>query len=277
MKNNLHQYSLSHPAEAKRLTQQSKNEAYLLSRELELLGFDWHEGEVVIDAGCGSGVLLLEMLTKHSVKVENLWGIDGNLNLVQETQKRFNSFSRSAPSIVHGDLKSSLVSQGLPGAHHLFCRYVLQHNVSLNDQYRIIQNLYQSLEKQGVLYIIDVSGFFSQMWFADNRMQSIFRELQSKFPVDFDVGLKIHAHLSQMGIKSNQINCQLWPFPFLNLEQKRQEAELWEQRITQTEPILKTLLSEFDQTYLRRNFCHEFLKESTTFAPTKYLFKITKK
>ena len=146
-------YILEHEQESERLNFQAQNHNYDPVQELSLDEVELLDGQRVLDAGCGSGILTKTLLQYNgNICVDAVDFSSSRINKLK------NEFADSTFEIRF--LKEDL--RELPFKNStfdkVFCRFVYQHNPL--DAQIITEELFRVLRPRGKIIIIDNDGVF---------------------------------------------------------------------------------------------------------------------
>lgn len=227
-------YLLESEQENNRLEHQSSLAAYNLQEELQK--FKTFPSASILDAGCGSGVLL-RFLEKQYPKA-SLHGCDLSENRLSNIR---NTFLR--PTQV--DLKTADLAL-LPYADHsfdvIFCRYVLEHIPSQAIP-QCMNELYRCLKPGGQLWLIDYDGLFINLYPRTHFLDGCLQKIVEHSPVDFQMGRKLPHLLAQHSFQKTYTECKSFLFSGTSLSQ---EIELMRSRMAAASGLIEKILAGKD-------------------------------
>ena len=237
----MNKYLLENDNEYERLNFQNKIDAYDIKKEMNQLVF--HANDKVLDAGCGNGNLIEELL---KIKKLNIHGIDMCEDRVIMSKERFKGFSNV--EIFRGSLENT----NLPKKSYdkICCRYIFEHVTNPLD---ILKELRSLLVDKGYLYIVNMDQVFFGFHTKNEKFNKDLKMLQNSLPQDYEIGRKLPQLLMQSGYKNVDWSAQTYFFKGENLTLERKNSEM---RLTQMRDYLSAKFrsieqyDEFAATYL---------------------------
>lgn len=247
-------YVMEHEAEVQRLEKQAKQNGYRLEEELK--GLQIKSGEKILDAGCGTGLLLRHL--KANYQGLKTWGVDASdqrlhhaqlLDQAKILQPDSSFFATQLPTqYLHSRLEST------PFENHFFdriiSRYVYEH---LERPLEVTQELHRILTPGGELTIVDFDGIFLNLFNGDKSLEHDLIQIQQALHVDLFIGRKIPWLLKQVGF--HQVRWEVQAVSFKGADLKA-EIENCRERLHHGQALLERVLgsrekvADFSRRYL---------------------------
>jgi ubiquinone/menaquinone biosynthesis C-methylase UbiE len=220
-------YVLENIEEANRLRYQQGINAYNIAEEFESLRIN--DKSIVLDAGCGEGALTRYFLDQNTkARIE---GVDFSEVRVMQAAKSINNhratfFQSSLESIQKEDSYYDYIA----------CRYVYEH---LQNPQAVSSELYRVSKKGATVCICDFDNIFTGFHTTNHKFNQTLSVLQNKLGIDFNVGRKIPAFLTQSGftVKDVKLSTHL-----LTGKQLEMEKENYIKRFNQMSDVFKVAL-----------------------------------
>jgi ubiquinone/menaquinone biosynthesis C-methylase UbiE len=259
-------YSMEAALEAERLEEQVYQSNYSIVEEMNR--FQFKSDELVLDAGCGTGVLSRYLVEKLGVK--QITAVDGSDLRIGQAKKLSKGEARDAISFYQQDL--SHLDPKFHGKYDtVICRYVLEH---CPDPIRVIGELKKALKKGGRLIVVDLDGVFINLYTANKQLNQYLEEFQKGVNFDLNIGKKLPSYFQLAGFsniewEAEQLCCQgnRLKEEYINTEKRLAAAAVFgAQLFGSTENF-----QDFTKLYLE-----EMMKPENTLVFTKY-FCIGKK
>lgn len=248
-------YILENASEFERLEKQSQNKFY--DFESELRDFHPKANSVILDAGCGSGVV--SRYLAHQFPHSKVIGGDFSGERVQQAARFANQIQNlefRELNLLNADFESSSVDA-------LVCRFVLEHLG--HDQVKVaLSELYRCLRPGGKACVIDIDGYVNNVFPKTPFMDDCCRKIEAVKTVNFNIGRELPFLLGQSGFVNVQWRIETMQFRHEDL---RNEAILVKERFLQAMPFLISVLGEVG---IARRFMDEYLE--TLNAPNAVLF-----
>lgn len=253
-------YVLEHEDEFKRLEDQSKIRGYEIETELKNIALN--AGDILLDAGCGSGVLSRIIALKNPLSV--VIGCDSS-------EKRVDQAKAAARGILNLEIiKADLTRLGFQENFFdvIVCRFVLHHQSPRNGD-RIVRELYRCLKPGGRIIAIDPDGMFHNLRPMPEVVQQALNMIRAKAPLDLFAGGNLPKLLLDIGFTN-----PTWRMEFMveSSEWLHEEHELMEQRLEQALPFLSEILeSEEFAIKFRDEFLRALRAEGTIYYSPKVI------
>lgn len=221
-------YVLESPEEAERLERQSRMRAHDFKPELRYLTA--LEGQKILDAGCGSGIVS-KYLSQIAPRVQ-VTGWDCSKYRIESAREKY----ESPPNIeFHQQDLLELGKEPYNGSRFdvIVCRYVLHHFSQLSAE-KVIQNLLTVLKPGGIFYCINVEGLFSDIFPSSPFLLQCLKKIRSAKNIDMQCARKTPSLLVKFGLETVD-----WHFVFSEFkgEERVQEIENLKQTIKNAEPF----------------------------------------
>lgn len=189
-------YVLESKNESERLDKQSRMKAFDFKVDLQFL--EVSEGQRILDAGCGSGIVS-DYLTTLAPGVQ-VTGWDASAHQIQDASTRYGG----NPNLKFAQ-KNLLDAESMIGGGERFdvvvVRYVLRH-VKNSDAKTLLQNLNAVLKPGGTLYCVDVEGLMAEVFPSSPFLKESLAKIRDAETVDFNVARKLPSLLMAQGFQS---------------------------------------------------------------------------
>ncbi len=258
-------YSMEAAIEAERLEEQVFQSNYSLADELSR--FKFSPNEIILDAGCGTGVLSRFLAEQR--KVKKIHGIDFSDLRLKQAEKLSRGSTKDAVSFYRQDL-GNLEAKFHGQYDTVICRYVLEH---CDNPVKVLTELRKSLKPGGRLIGFDLDGVFLNLYSQNAKLNAYMEEFTKGVRFDLNVGRKMPAYLKQAGFTNIEWNAELLCCKGERLEEERTNTEKRFAAITSflTELLgSKERFEEFKHLYLT-----EMMKPENTSVFTKFIFNGT--
>ncbi len=254
-------YVLEHEGEANRLEKQAQMVNYSLNKELKALEIP--KGALVIDAGCGSG--LVSRYISNNFNNVQIHAYDFSEIRLQQAKKLTMSYGLENITYMRSNLeKMDHIKDGT--YDFLVNRFVLEH---LDFPQRAVDEFYRILKPGGSACVVDLDGIFMNIYTANLKFNSLHKKVIECWPTDLFVGRKIPCMLERAGFKNITFENQTMNFKGKDLDD---ELELTRERLEYITPTLKNILgSETDLNFYKSAYQEEFRKESTVLFYNKFI------
>lgn len=184
----------------------SRGKFFFVRANMSLKKYIGNEKASLLDVGCGTGILLEQLLTKKNLK---LYGIDISPKMARIAQEKFRGLSKvkiKLGSVSHLLYKSNIFN-------YVVCSNSFHHHP---DSHKSLHEMVRVLKRNGKLIILDgyLDGSFSSLfWKIENTLNKegkVFRYTRDEMKKLFEeAGLKNikqtvdqHINLITVGIKS---------------------------------------------------------------------------
>lgn len=268
-------YRLEGADEAKRLEEQSNQDNYSIKNELFLADVKIRPNDLVLDAGCGTGLLsraLIDLFPDHSFKIDAIDVTDHLLEYaIKETRKGNQYLNRI--NFQKKDI-CDLSDQNL--YQKIFSRFVFQHIPTRESQLRAANTLYQSLAPGGSLYVIDCYGFLSHLDTNNTWLKEQIKKTEESIPIDMNIGIKLRGLFLDNGVPATKVITKIENFKFDTFEQRQTEANLWKQRFMNAKPLLDSILGEEASMKLGKEYVSEIMNPRTYIHAQKFIVEVNK-
>lgn len=254
-------YSLEATIEASRLEEQVFQDNYSIHREMDRFSFNFNE--VVLDAGCGTGVLS-RYLVEH-FNIQQIDAIDASDLRLKQASEFLKKLGKQNIKFYRQDL-SKLDEQFYNKYDTVICRYVLEH-VEKPDL--VLLELKKALKKNGRIILFDLDGVFVNLYSENKILNKYMTELKESIRFDLEIGRKLPVYLKQAGFSQIQWDVELLSCKNGALHEEKKNTE---KRFIALEQFLTDVLGssqrfeEFRQLYL-----DEMRKPENTLVFTKYI------
>ncbi len=268
-------YRLDAQDEAKRLEEQSSQDNYSIKNELHLAGVEIRPNDLVLDAGCGTGLLsraLIDLFPDQTFRIDAIDMTDRLLEYaIEETNKGHQYLNR-----INFQKKDICELTAKNIYQKIFSRFVFQHIPTREAQLKAANTLYQSLAPGGSLYVIDCYGFLSHLDTNNSWLKEQIKKAEDSIPIDMNIGIKLRGLFLDIGIPANQITTQIENFKFETVEQRQTEANLWRQRFVNAKPLLNSILGEEVSAKLGNEYVSEIMNPRTYIHAQKFIVEVSK-
>ncbi len=241
-------YILENESEFERLEHQSRQPEYDFHKELE--NFTVPPRGVVLDAGCGSGIVTRYLADRFPQAT--IMGCDSSAQRVEQTRAACADYSNI--TIQQADLLQLVKSPGLRNEMFdgIVCRYVLHH--LCEKAQAAVAGLAACLKPGGTLCLVDGDGIFVNLYPRSDEMIKVFDEIRARGLVDFNLARKLPFFMHHAGLRDIRVQAEAISFTGEALER---EAELVAGRLDNAAPVITEILGgdiefrRFKKDYLR--------------------------
>jgi ubiquinone/menaquinone biosynthesis C-methylase UbiE len=197
---------------------------------LELQFLKVQEGQKILDAGCGSGIVSNYLSTLCSGVSVVGWDFSGDrIAAAQAKYGLANNIHFAQKNLLEMYKESDLCKSGCFDI--AVCRFVLRHFNSANGR-RVVKNLFNVLKPGGTLYCIDVEGVLNDVFYASPFLKKCLRRLREVKAMDFKVARKMPLLMLEEGFQNvdwHVLTCEFKGDELLqeidNLQQSFKNAE----------------------------------------------------
>ena len=183
-------YILENASEFERLEKQSLNKFY--DYESELREFHPHPGSLILDAGCGSGVVSRYLARKFTSS--KVVGCDFSDIRVKQAGR----YSGPVQNLVFQREDLTRLSFDNETFNHVILRYVAQHQ-SPADLKQIFSEVFRVLKVGGTVHVVDADGFLFNLYPVAPAVESVISKIRDSKRVDFEIGRKLPDLLLKTG------------------------------------------------------------------------------
>jgi ubiquinone/menaquinone biosynthesis C-methylase UbiE len=230
-------YILESQAESERLDRQSRAKAFDFRDELAPI--DVREGQTILDAGCGSGIVT-DYLSRLAPGVK-VTGWDFSQDRVDAANAKYGA-SENVRFVRRNllDPDTTLDVDAFSGSRFdtIVCRYVLRHFKNA-DAKKVVRKLFDALKPGGTLYCIDVEGVLGDVYPASQFLRDALSRLRSTEVVDFQVARKMPSMLLEQGFEAVDWRVLVSEFRGQDLSD---EIENLKQSVKNAEPLALSIL-----------------------------------
>ncbi|OFZ14551.1 MAG: hypothetical protein A2X86_18070 [Bdellovibrionales bacterium GWA2_49_15] len=206
-------YSMEAAIEAARLEEQAYGGNY--SIEAEFRNFSFAPNEVVMDAGCGTGVLS-RYIAEH-FKVKHIDALDySDLRLKQAKDLLKGSAKRAIH--FHQQNLNELEPKFYGQYDTVICRYVIEH---MKDPMLVLENLKKTLKQNGRMIIVELDGVLINLYSNHHVFNRYLEELKGKIQFDMNIGKKVPSYLKRIGLSDIEWSASLVSCQGKNLLEER--------------------------------------------------------
>jgi ubiquinone/menaquinone biosynthesis C-methylase UbiE len=185
-------YVLESTGETERLERQSRMRAFDFKLELQHLKIT--EGQNILDAGCGSGIVA-DHLSRCGPGI-HVTGWDFSKDRIEAAKEKY-----AAPNIEFAQ-KDLLKIGPQDGSYDtVICRYVL-HHFNQADARKVIQNLLAVLNPGGTLYCINGEGLFNDIFPSSPFLRRCLAKIRASKDLDFQAARKIPPIFVEYGLQN---------------------------------------------------------------------------
>lgn len=268
-------YKLNAKEEAKRLEEQSGQENYSIQTELKIAGVTINPNDLILDAGCGTGLLsraLIDLFPDPSFKIDAIDMTDRLLEYAKEETSKGEQY-RNRINFQKKDI-CELNTKGI--YQKIFSRFVFQHIPTREAQLKAANSLYHSLKEGGSLYVIDCYGFLSHLDTNNTWLKEQIKKAEENIPIDMNIGIKLRGLFLDLGIPESHIKTKIENFKFETKDQREIEANLWKQRFINAQPLLNSIFGEEIASRFSKEYVAEILNPRTFIHAQKFIVEVRK-
>lgn len=223
-------YVLESELEANRLEKQNSLELYSVVNEMENIHF--LDDEKIIDVGCGTCAVSLEVLRKNS---------NVDLTAVDVSDIRIQQTKNLLPAMYKDKIKFKcldLMNDSLPENSFdvVISRFVLHH---IKEPIQMLKSMKRILKPGGRLIIIDSDGILLNYFCNDSWLMKTLDSIRLKFNLDMYIGRKLKSYFNYIGL--NSIQTKMIPMHFKD-EALKAEIQQYRERFNIMQDFFVQLL-----------------------------------
>jgi SAM-dependent methyltransferase len=240
------EYHLENYGEFERLEVQAQQKNYSIDQELSSLKVN--DNDIILDAGCGSGLLSRHLVnTYDNIKVHAC-----DRSSIRVQQAREYSQVKGCGDIIYSE--QGLEKTTFPDNNFdtVISRYVIEH---LDNPQAVINELYRITKPGGQAYLIDVDGLFLNFFSLNERLNELLNIVNQSMPIDLFVGRKLGPMLLKAGFKNVKWSISTHVFDKLELAKEYENNKV---RCQFIRPLLIKILGD---DKIADEFIHLYLKE----------------
>lgn len=254
-------YSMEATVEASRLEEQVFQSNYSISAEMQRFAFK--PKDLVLDAGCGTGVLARYLV--ESMGVQHVDAIDGSDLRLRQAADLCQGTTGKKIQFQQQDLNQ--IGPQFHGKYDtVICRYVIEH---MPDPLHALKQLKSTLKKSGRLIVFDLDGVFVNLYSPHPEFQAAMNTIKQKVKFDLEIGRKLPSYFQQVGFSNVQ-----WEAELLSCQGHRlvEERDNTEKRFIALAPFLTELLGSAEKFESFKDlYLSEMMKPENTLVFTKYI------
>ena len=256
-------YLIEHADENLRLDFQNKIDVYNLDKELAY--FQWDKNELILDAGCGTGNVINNLLALGMTRIH---GIDFSEDRIKYASERFNKYEEV--KLFNNSLDNTQLENN--SYDKILCRYIYEH---IPNPIAVIQELHRVLRPQGLIYIINFDDIFFNFYTKNEEFNEQLKTLKAKVPQDFGIAKKLPQILKKCGFTNIEWEAEAFFFKGKRLEMEMENNRM---RLEQGKGHLSTYFaSEAEYLSFAKTYIEEMKDDCNVLSTTKYLIKAAKK
>ena len=252
-------YVLESPNEADRLEYQSTLPKYNYREELK--SFSTQPGEVVLDAGCGSGVVTRHLATVHPLST--FLGIDFSTERVDYAKNSCRALNNV--SFRQGDLTNLFLESD--SVDRIVNRYVLEH-IPQEKTSQVINEFYRVLRPGGVAYLVDFDEPLLNIYPTTEAMEQVISALKNSKDMDFRVARKMPSMLSKAGFQNIEWSMQTVE---VSKEALKAEMSLIPDKLELISPFINDLTDEVTTKRFIKDYVETLSRPGMTLFYNKFI------
>ena len=247
-----------------RLEKQNEQKNYNLRDELSFFHFE--KNDLVLDAGCGSGLVTRALANEFREKQLRFEACDYSDIAVLNAEKYFRLDGVKARTFT-----SSIDDLKIKNNRYdkVICRYVLEH---MKNPYDAAMEFFRVLKPGGSAYIIDLDGIVFNIHTENKVLNEFLSQLKMNFKFDLFVGRKIPSLLTKAGFIDISWDAKTMCF---NTETERKmELANYESRFDLAKKIITDILgTQKKYEIFKTLYLEELAKNENVLFYTKFCVK----
>ena len=264
-------YILESEQESKRLDFQSENHNYDPAEELPKDSFNLKGGEKILDAGCGTGIIIKLILQYYPKIPLEIDALDNSANRIKDLKENLSMIQAICPSAKIRCEKSDIAKIARPNNYYdlIICRFVFEHIPQSIKQ--VTEEFYRVLQPAGKLIVIDTDGIFYGLYTKNTFVKYGLQVIKANFPhYDSIICKKTLGVLINSGFTVDKI--RQMPVNFFLEEDRRHEYKLWEMKFDQMQAIFEGILGKKDFEKFRAEYLKEIASPENLIYYDKFIF-----
>lgn len=210
-------YILENEKESSRLKHQESISVYNLKNDL--VGFEINKNDIVLDAGCGAGVISLHLKKNYDFK--QLYSCDFSELRLKQAEKFLNENGVSGTKFFQCDL--SKIPQEDNSFSKIVCRFVYEY---LPDPLKVSKEFHRVCKTGGQIRLIDLDGVVVNLQTQNKNLTEMLDKFTKhafqKHHLDFFAGRKMFTSLKLAGFSDVQYFVR--PMMFQGEDLKKEHA-----------------------------------------------------
>ncbi|MBC7711797.1 MAG: methyltransferase domain-containing protein [Rhizobacter sp.] len=239
-------YSMTGAQDISRLEKQNDQKSYDLSEELN--HFEFTNGDKVLDAGCGSGLVTRAIQSRHAQAKLKMEACDFSEIATENAAKFFSKEGIEVKTFV-SDLEKIKASDNT--YDKVISRYVLEH---MKEPVKAAHEFYRILRPGGKVFLIDLDGILFNFHSENEKLNYYLQKLKAGFKFDLFVGRKMNQFLFKAGF--TDVKWEAVTINFNTPEELKMEVENYEMRFNLAQSVITEVLGsandfeDFKKLYL---------------------------
>jgi len=244
--------------------------------------FDFLEDEltfpdhsIVLDAGCGSGVVSRLIAKKNLEKDIKILAVDScEDQRLEDAKRRAIRDGISTIDFKKGDIRKLEIEDC--SVDVVISRFVYEHNPGDETFKAITREAYRVLRPNGIYYVIDTDGILANIKSHNKEFMQLTEKLLHAVSDIFEPYpcRKLPYFLSQAGFEFS--SPRHIPMVFFDTEDLEYENELWKMRFDLIEDRLRYILKD-KATWYMEQFFKELWNRENLFYYNRFVFKAHKR
>lgn len=253
-----------------------KEEFDRLERQSKLFGYDYKEelrylkikpGSLVIDAGCGSGVV--SRFVAQTNPQSQFVGCDR----ATERLALAKTAAQKIPNLTFKETDLRTLPFADKTVDVIFSRYVFQHlPPEIIDD--VLQEFRRCLKDDGILYLIDFDGGIYNIFPLEEPLTSQLKKVEMQIEFDLYIGRKLPTMLAKEGFTNIQWKIDTFDFHGENLDKER--AMMKDRFDNMREALINILGSEKEAAEFQSGYLKALEKSHSVLFYNKFLISATR-